>query len=366
MNQFHAYLSNLPKSPLIEAVKSLYESLTPADIQLGKYIKGFNNGVKVPPIPNYTLMRGNARLYYMVMARNHKLVARLLQIGTRITEDNKPQIKNEIVQLLKTFVKDPRGSSYESIADNMVEYMEDADKQKLAECAELYDAGKSDLAYNMLSDAFPNGYGGFAALFTNQINKGVVSDARYMVMDTNPKKSLLRNHWLIHGTRVRSGLSIIRDGFDRGNKIGDLAYNRSVATETNPHDYGGDYLFAYDATDKIGTYHESNQIKPDSYGKFMLMFKASGYKIFHVGDYESQVMFDYHEPNAFFFILDSESATKFDIPVGKYNYSLYGCYKDENGNDNYKVIVSNDEIAQIVKWVVQFGDQYEKLMFHTN
>lgn len=364
MNPFNVYLNSLPKSPLVEAAKSVYESLTQADIQLGKYLKGFNNGVKVPYMPKEN-MQGNSKFYYMAMARNHKLVSGILDIGTRLTEETKPAIINEISQLLRTVVHDQTRSSYEDIAKSMAAYMENADKAKLAECATLFNEGKSDLAYNMLATAFPWGYGGFCGLFANQVNKDADDDVKNMIMDPNPKKSLIRNHWLIHGTRVKSGLSIILNGFDRGNKIGDLAYNRSVSTDKDkPHDYSGDYLFAYDASDKVATFHDGNSIIPNSYGKFMLMFKASGYKIFHVGDYEHQVMFDYHEPKAFFFILDNKIAAQNGIPVGKKEYSLYGCHKDENDDDEYKIIVSNDDLSKVIAWVVQYGDRYEKLMFH--
>ena len=369
MKDFADYLSSLPRTPVTEAVTALYEGLTKSDLALGRYLKSFNKGVKVPPIPQG--MKPTEQAAYMMLARHPKEVAKLLDIGVTygIPEDGEDEfdetfaeidIQDTIKKISGVTSDRSRGAVRCATADIVYVYEHLDNKDELKKAADLYRNGQSDAGYTALKNAL--GVIDFD-YFVNPIVKLLKSedpyrDSKLFVMNPDIKNHLLRNHWLIHETSVEAGLSIIKTGFDRGNLAGDLAM-----TTWGKHYQTGDYLFAHDVMDMLS--HEDYKSRSfGSYGNFALVFQGSGYKAYHDIDEENQVMFDYHEPKAFFVILHRDDAEEAGFPVKNteyedYKYAVYG----QGKSGAPAIIFANESAYKCLEWIVQHGASYRNAMF---
>lgn len=101
-----------------------------------------------------------------------------------------------------------------------------------------------------------------------------------------------------------------------------------------------------------------------SYGDFILVFKGSGYKVYHVADEEYQVIFDYREPKSLFFILGRKEAQKAGLPVktekfNNYDFAVYGCGK----SGSPMVLYADQYPYKCLEWIMSNGDAYSNSMF---
>lgn len=369
-NQFIDWLQSRQFSkPLTEAVQTLYEGLTKSDMALGKYLKSFNNGVNVPP-PTHTLPN-DEKMSYMTLARYHDILAQILDIGANygIPQDGEEEFDDLdaefSIQMLIQEVCDPKknrnnGPARCAAAELSYIFTELHDKSELRHVADLYRTGRSDQGY----DALKNALGYHFEYFVNSLTRlwaagDTGSDRNTFVMNPDVKYSVVRNKWLVHDTGIDNGFSIIKNGFDRGNVAGDLAL-----TTCGSRSYCGDYLFAHDAEDMIQHSQQELTRGFGSYGDFTLVFRGSGYKAYHTLDEEYQVMFDYHEPKAFYFIMHRDDAERSGIPVKNtefedFRYAVYG--KGKTGSP--MIIYADNNAYKCLEWILQHGDTYRNVMF---
>ena len=94
------------------------------------------------------------------------------------------------------------------------------------------------------------------------------------------------------------------------------------------------------------------------------MFKGSGYNIWHQGDNEQQVIFDYHEPTGCFLIMPLYDAGEEHMSLGgdkrpeTRDYMVYGMKKGKPA-----VLYSGESTQDCIKWVLRNGDSMASLMF---
>ena len=347
----------------------MYEGLTKSDLALGRYLKSFNKGVKVPPLPQG--IKPNERVAYMMLARHPQEVAKLLDIGATygIPEDGEEEFDDiaaeiDIQETLKKIAEltsdRSRGAVRGATADVVYVYEHLDRKDELKKAADLYRNGQSDAGYTALKNAlgdidFEYFVSPIVKLWKSE---NTYSDDKLFVLNPDIKSHLLRNHWLIHETSVEAGLSILKNGFDRGNLAGDLGM-----TTWGKHSQTGDYLFAHDVVDMLS--HENYKSRGfGSYGNFALVFQGSGYKAYHDIDEENQVMFDYHEPKAFFVILYRDEAEEAGFPVKNteyedYKYAVYG--QGKSGAPS--ILFANENVYKCLEWILQHGASYRNVMF---
>lgn len=369
MKPFERYLTNLPRTPVTEAVTALYEGLTKSDMALGRYLKSFNKGVKVPPLPQG--IKPNERVAYMMLARHPHEMAKLLDIGVTygIPEDGEEEfddiaaeidIQETIKKIAEVTSDRSRGAVRGATAEIVYVYEHLDRKDELKKAADLYRNGQSDAGYTALKDALGEINFEYVVYPIVKLWKSedAYRDDKLFVLNPDIKSHLIRNRWLIHETSVDAGLSILKNGFDRGNLAGDLGM-----TTWGKHSQTGDYLFAHDVVDMLS--HENYQSRGfGSYGNFALVFQGSGYKAYHDIDEENQVMFDYHEPKAFFVILYRDDAEEAGFPVKNaeyedYKYAVYG--QGKSGAPS--VLFANESAYKCLEWILQHGASYRNVMF---
>jgi hypothetical protein len=170
-----------------------------------------------------------------------------------------------------------------------------------------------------------------------QNNELPISDSEYPAwsyFDDSPK--LVKNQWLIHFTDNAN--EIARDGFkfgvDEMTKLG-------LTTQLGEFDkkYGG-YNFAYLLSDfpkyAMGNYSRGLY----KYGKEVVVFNASGIKVWHHGDEEPQVIFY------------GNTATNI-IPITDGENSKWAIH-----NKNGRIVFENDNLEKVVSWLTKNYQQY--------
>lgn len=163
-----------------------------------------------------------------------------------------------------------------------------------------------------------------------------------LYFDTNPE--MVKNHWLLHFTD--NAYDVFKDGFDFGtydiSELGLTSYKKS--------EKGGTFAFAYDAeTTGLRTYGASGY-RDFKYGQQVVMFRASGVKVYHNTDEEYQVIFD-------------TRTVKDLIVIEKtaYNDSDVWAVTDRKGRPLYKTQTDDrDQLDNAVKWVIKNYDRYHK------
>ena len=150
----------------------------------------------------------------------------------------------------------------------------------------------------------------------------------------NPQ--IIKNDWLVHFTNNAD--DIVKSGFTKGvSEIEKLA----LTTHLGEFDkkYGG-YNFSY-------TIHDFKKFAKGrhsyKYGKELVIFKASGVKLYHSGDEEYQTIFWGKEAICINAI-----------------YNEYGDWVVRNklGNKLYE----NEKLEKVVDWVVNNYNQYRKVL----
>lgn len=119
-------------------------------------------------------------------------------------------------------------------------------------------------------------------------------------------KGTVNDIWLIHGTTKEAARSIAMHGFDRGNRLGHLAYN-TLYNEKDDVRYNGDYLFAY-ALDSLSPSHKVPL--GGFYNGGAIVFKSSAVAAYHgnedistPGEPEDlQYIFDKSVPDSFYLV----------------------------------------------------------------
>lgn len=359
--KFIGWLNNSGLNPaLVEACGKLYascfEGLTEKDVELGKYLNGLQNGKELPPQPDD--VAGSAQHYYYMFCNQPDFTANLLMAGSQVhdpvTDEDLASMKNVLGEGDPTKLKE---------CATVFTYC-DTSREDMVKAAELFRSGNVAEGFSVAKDCLTRlGY------VVKRYQKGQYTDKTNLSTNNNIGKRVIRNQWLVHGTTPVSAINIAKYGFDRGNKIGMLAYNKSEKTNGQKHDYTGDYMFAFDASDDMSGYDLTNYVDINRYGDGLVVFKGSGYKVFHEGDDEYQVIFDYHEPTGCFLVLSTQQAKKSGFPVRKpadnvmkiYNVQVYG-QKD----GNFVPLYAACEERECVQWIVDNGDQYGSYMFKWN
>lgn len=165
-----------------------------------------------------------------------------------------------------------------------------------------------------------------------------------LYFDNNPE--LLRNHWLIHFTE--HGRDVFSEGFDFGTyEIDELGL-----TSHNTSSKGGTYAFAYDALTTDYRVYGAERGNDFKYGDDVLMFRASGVKVYHNTDQEYQVIFDTRTVSDLILI---EKDTYNDI----YSWQVL----DNNGRPLYKTRSDGaSELDNAINWVIKNYDTYRKVI----
>jgi hypothetical protein len=147
---------------------------------------------------------------------------------------------------------------------------------------------------------------------------------------------IIKNQWLIHFTSDAYGIA--KEGFKYGvneiNKLGLTTYYSEFDKK-----YGG-YNFAYTLDDykkysKVGSRYK--------YGEEVVVFRASGVRVWHNTDEEYQTIFYGNTAKNIIPIIDGET-------------KRWGIYSNRSGN----LIVEHDDLTKLIYWIIKNYDQYRK------
>lgn len=358
---FIGWLKNSGLNPaLVEACGKLYaacvEGLTEKDVELGKYLNGLQNGKELPPQPDD--VAGSAQHYYYMFCNQPEFTANLLMAGSQVHDP----VTDEDLARLKNVLGEGDPNTLKECA-TLFTYC-DTSREDMVKAATLFHSGNVDKGFSVARDCLTR-----LGFNVKRYQNGQDTDKANLSTNNSIGKRVVRNQWLVHGTTTESAINIAKNGFDRGNKIGMLAYNKSEPANGQKHDYTGDYMFAFDASDDMSGYDLTNYVDINRYGDALVVFKGSGYKVFHEGDDEYQVIFDYHEPTGCFLVLSTQQAKASGFPVRKpadnvvkiYNVQVYG-QKD----GSFVPLYAACEDRECVQWIVDNGDQYGRYMFRWN
>ena len=157
----------------------------------------------------------------------------------------------------------------------------------------------------------------------------------------NDKPELIKNQWLIHFTNDADGIAEngFKYGVDEVDKLG-------LTTHLGEFDkkYGG-YNFSYLLRDFPRYASSRYPFGGFKYGKEAVVFKASGFRLYHYGDEEPQTIFY------------GNTATNI-IPITSGENLKYGIYNIKNR----RLIFENDEMENMVKWIVKNYTQYKNVL----
>lgn len=333
---------------LYEGYSALCEGMTDADMRLGEYIRSLDGD---NPIQKPSDGTGRYDLYmYMFLARNAKAVSELLEAASAIHDYEGKEGMSRIRDVLDRYSDGTADPSFiRNSATRLANCFVISDAKSLSEASRMYAAGNTRSGYEMLKWAVGSELKEMVFMLSGCWTR-YNTDANQMVMHPDPKESRVVNKWLVHWTNPEAALNIAKNGFDRGNRLGELAYNNSSATNGMEHNYTGKYLFAF-RSDDYGEW--------SIYGTSAIMFVGSGYRVYHKGDDENQVIFDYREPRACYLIMPRYDAEELGLPCRKEgDYHIYG------QRDGKPVpIYSCGSMESCVDWVETNGRQYARMMF---
>lgn len=161
--------------------------------------------------------------------------------------------------------------------------------------------------------------------------KGDTDEPLFVVADYEKD---IRNEWLVHMTDNLCGVS--HEGFSIGVSIDELAY--TPGRGTTKYKYGPGYNFAFTAD-------EADHAERTGYGKYCVLFQASGVQIYHYGDEEEQVIFYGPSARNLIFITKAEYG----------DYSGSWVIKSEITN---RPICHFEELQDCVYWAIKNFPQY--------
>jgi hypothetical protein len=185
-------------------------------------------------------------------------------------------------------------------------------------------------------------YNKFAKYLYDKIESGTlpIDDSEYPAwtyFDNSPQ--IIKNQWLIHFTKDAEAIQ--SDGFKYG--VDDMT-RLGLTTRLGEFDkqYGG-YNFAYTLSD-FPRYAKSDQGWRDEYkyGDEVVVFNASGIRVWHHGDGEPQVIF-------------YGNTAKNIIPIISGEHFKWGIYSKSG-----KLLFEHDELTRMVEWLVKNYAQYRK------
>lgn len=161
-------------------------------------------------------------------------------------------------------------------------------------------------------------------------------------------KGTVNNIWLLHGTSKESARNIAMHGFDRGNKLGSLAYNTSYNEEDDVR-YNGDYMFAY-ALDSLSPSHDAPLGR--FFGGGAIVFKSSAVAAYHGNDAIStpgepedlQYIFDKSVPDSCYLVVQTNDGSC--VITGEGGRQLF------KGSD-----------ARCLEWLKKNSDIYAHMMY---
>lgn len=192
--------------------------------------------------------------------------------------------------------------------------------------------------------------------------------------ETEDGKEIIKNEWMIHFSEIKNATNIASNGFIFGN-----SYDKDTeqATYHRVKAEGG-YNYAYLATDVLQYWKDGGQTmgmqpfkdylmneRQDSF----VMFKGNGFRFYHDGDMEEQVVFNSIQPGTkvlimhlygSYCVMNSSKPSfsgnvKTPIQKGEGGSSL-GNPKNHIGNILYHSV----EIEKVIKWVMTNYEQYRK------
>jgi len=171
-----------------------------------------------------------------------------------------------------------------------------------------------------------------------------IHDYGYTLIAFDPDSvSLVRNQWLVHYTNNPWG--IIHDGFCGSPYVEELGLTLGGRSQRQKTRCKGGYNFAF-TLDEYGSRAH--------YGDALILFRASGVSVYHMGDNEEQVIFD--------------GATARDMVViekcevdKEAQYGTQWCVgeRPEGGP-----IFASDDFTDVVDWVVDNYEQYKRVLSH--
>lgn len=161
-------------------------------------------------------------------------------------------------------------------------------------------------------------------------------------------KGTVNDIWLVHGTGKESARNIAMHGFDRGSKLGSLAYNVSY-NEGDDVRYNGDYLFAY-ALDSLSPSHEAPLGR--FFGGGAIVFKSSAVAAYHGNDAIStpgepedlQYIFDKSVPDSCYLVIQADDGSC--VITGEGDRQLF------KGTE-----------ARCLEWLKKNSDTYAHMMY---
>ena len=223
--------------------------------------------------------------------------------------------------LLKDFIEG-NDEVYETIDELIADGKIDSD---------VIDMDSSEMA-EVVGPLFDDELAYFAEDFIDYVAQNGGTDVPLFVVADYEKD--IKNEWLVHMTNNLSGVS--HEGFNVGVSINELAY--TPGRGTTKWKYGPGYNFAF-------TVDYADHAERTGYGKYCVLFQASGVQIYHYGDNEHQVIFYGPSARNLVFIAKEEYG----------DYSGSWVIKSEITD---RPICHFDDLEKCVYWVIQNFPQY--------
>jgi hypothetical protein len=238
---------------------------------------------------------------------------------------------------LKDYLQLPESAKGRVLADRyqyaFIAFLEDnypdlitEEMKEAADAAELY---SDDPRIESMPDTV------FEDFYQDGIQKGLgYEDADAPSFLYMQFEGIVKNQWLIHFTS--DAMQVANQGFTQGTPDLDQLGLTTYLSESYK---SGGYNFAYLLDDyaRYGKRHMYNEWK---YGNEAVIFRASGIKVYHVGDQEPQVIFN------------GASATDI-IPIRKVQDGQYAA-----GTDWDEHMPTFDDLDGAVEWAIQNFAQY--------
>lgn len=151
----------------------------------------------------------------------------------------------------------------------------------------------------------------------------------------------LKNQWLIHFTSNDAMWGIESEGFSKGTPdFGRLGLTTWFLDDSK----SGGYNFAYDVLD-FARYGQSSYADSGwKYGDAVVMFRASGIKVWHHGDQEPQVIFWGETANSI-------------VVIREYD-GMWSLGEGKSGRPVY----ANEDLEKVVDWVEANYNQYKSVL----
>lgn len=147
---------------------------------------------------------------------------------------------------------------------------------------------------------------------------------------------IIKNQWLVHFTSDADGIAKqgFRYGVDEIDKLGLTVFYSEFDKK-----YGG-YNFAYTLDDykkysKVGSRYK--------YGEEVVVFRASGVRVWHYTDEEYQTIF-------------YGNTAKNIIPITEGENKRWGIYSNRSG----RLIVEDEDLTKLIYWIIKNYNQYRK------